>query len=302
MVRDVSTALDPHSSNSFPPLFARLVDDGAVFPPARVPMGEATRAHLAARVGAGSGLTGVFLCPASRLPELITELVRVKPAGPVEVSLVVDNGLGGLPKAVSTVEGRRNLLTLRMVEMAAPTDVDAVWLERVNEFVPEDVVRVVEPRRPQAARGSGGTDAGAEASSEWLDGVRRVAAYGCWPKLRCGGLAVPGVTEVVDFLTAVTAAGTPFKATAGLHRALRGPSRDGGADRHGFLNLLVAVARVQSGGDVTTALTSTDAAGLIAELGRLTAQGVQRVRTTFTSFASSSPAAPLADLERLGLL
>lgn len=136
-------------------------------------MPEALRAHFASRGGEHAGVLGVFLCQASRLPELITELIKIKPKEPLPLSLIIDTGLGGVPKAISIVESRSELLSLRMVEMPAPSDVDEVWLERVSEFVPEDVIRVVEPRR-----GVG-----------WLDGVRNVIEHGSWPKIRCGGKA-----------------------------------------------------------------------------------------------------------------
>jgi hypothetical protein len=102
-------------------------------------MPEALRAHLEGMAGEHAGLLGVFLCQASRLPELITELIKVKPKEPLPLSLIIDTGLGGVPKAISIVESRSELLSLRMVEMPAPSDVDEVWLERVSEFVPEEL-------------------------------------------------------------------------------------------------------------------------------------------------------------------
>ena len=38
------------------------------------------------------------------------------------LSLVCDTGLGGVPKALSIIEGRQELLSLRMVEMPAPSE------------------------------------------------------------------------------------------------------------------------------------------------------------------------------------
>lgn len=257
-------------------------------------MPAAVRAHLDALAGNHAGLLGVFLCPASRLPELIVEVVKAKPAEPVPVSLVVDNGLGGVPKAVSTMESRRNMLRLRMVEMAAPSDVDATWLERVSEFVPEDVIRVVEPVRPGLAD-----------RAAWLEGVRRVARYGCWPKLRCGGLragAFPAVEEVSDFLTAVCAENVPFKATAGLHRAIRYRDEETGFVHHGFVNLMVGVARTLAGRDAAAALQSTDTDALVAELNELSDARAHSVRQTFASYGSCSLDDPVTDLRQLGLL
>jgi hypothetical protein len=269
---------------------ARLVDDAALFPPGNAAMPDAVRGHLAGRAGERAGVLGLFLCTASRLPELITELIKARPAKPVGLSLVVDTGLGGLPKAVSIVESRSELLALRMVEMPAPSDVDEVWLERVDEFVPEDAIRVIEPRR-------GGPD--------WLAGVRRVADRGYWPKLRCGGQAVetfPTVDHIADFLAVLAGSGTSFKATAGLHNAVRHTDPKTGFHHHGFLNLLVATGRALSGDDVRAALASEDGPALAAEAAALSDDAARAVRGVFASYGSCSLAEPVADLEALGLL
>ena len=293
----MSTApeLHPTGPDDVAPLLARLVDDAALFPPGDATMPDAVRGHLAARSGPHAGLVGFFLCPVSKLPDLIVELVKAKPAEPVELSLVVNNGLGGVPKAVSTVEGRKSLLQLRMIEMPAPSDVDATWLERVSEFVPEDVIRVVEPRRPQPVE-----------HDAWLEGIRRVARNGCWPKLRCGGLQAgtfPGVGVVADFMAAVCEEGVPFKATAGLHHAVRHHDDATGFTHHGFLNLLAAVSRSLTGaGDVVPAIETTDGDALVAELRGLSEPSVRAVRQVFASYGSCSLSEPVADLEALGLL
>jgi hypothetical protein len=288
----VSSAVELPSPGPFgiPPLLARLVDDAALFPPGSATMPDAIRDHLAGRAGDQAGMVGLFLCPASRLPELIAELIRAKPATPLGLSLVVDTGLGGVPKAVSIVESRAELLALRMVEMPAPSDVDDVWLERVAEFVPEDAVRVVEPRRGGA---------------EWLEGVRRVAEAGYWPKLRCGGLsteAFPSADQVADFLAVIAASGATFKATAGLHNATRHTDEKTGFTHHGFLNLLVATARALSGGDVRDALTSQDGEALAAEARGLAEPAARAVRSVFASYGSCSLTEPIEDLRGLGLL
>ncbi|PXY32744.1 hypothetical protein BAY60_05540 [Prauserella muralis] len=253
-------------------------------------MPQALKAHFEIRAGEHAGVLGVFLCQASRLPEMITELIKIRPKQPLPMSLIIDTGLGGVPKAISIVESRNELLDLRMVEMPAPSDVDEVWLERVSEFVPEDVVRVVEPRR-----GVG-----------WLDGVRKVIEHGSWPKIRCGGLSkenFPSVDEVADFLSVVSSAtGASFKATNSLHRAVRHTDPDTGFEHHGFLNLLVASARCLAGGDVRAALSSTDGAALAAEARGLSAPAAKAVRSLFASYASATFDEPIADLEGLGLL
>ena len=276
-----------------PSLLARLIDDAALFPPGNATVPDAVRLHLAGRSSDHADVVGLFLCPASRLPELITELIKVKPAKPVELSLVIDTGLGGVPKALSIVESRAELLALRMVEMPAPADVDEVWLERVSEFVPEDVIRVVEPRRGGA---------------EWLQGIQRVIEHGSWPKLRCGGVSeqnFPSIEEVGEFLAVINAGGASFKATAGLHNAVRHTAADTGFTHHGFLNLLMATARLLGGadaGDVHDALGSTDGKALAQEAQNLTEHEALSVRGVFASYGSCSLTDPVADLEELGLL
>jgi hypothetical protein len=289
-----SAAPQPASDQrDVPSLLARLVDDAALFPPGNATVPDAVRLHLAARSSEYADVLGLFLCPASRLPELITELIKVKPAKPVELSLVIDTGLGGVPKALSIVESRAELLALRMVEMPAPSDVDEVWLERVSEFVPEDVIRVIEPRR-------GGAD--------WLNGIQRVIEHGSWPKIRCGGVSTanfPSVEEVSDFLTVINNGGASFKATAGLHNAVRHTDPETGFTHHGFLNMLLATSRLLAGAEtdaVRAALTSTDGKALAEEAQNLTEHEALSVRGVFASYGSCSLTDPVKDLEELGLL
>ena len=278
---------------AIPPLFAQLVDDTSLLLPRSVAPGvdAVVSRYLSARDGRYGGLVGQLVCPVSRLSALVQELARSVPARPVDVSLVVDTGLGAVPKALSTVFSRSSLLTPRTVETAAPPDVDAIWLERVSEFVPEDVVAVVEPRRPAD---SADTDL-------WLDAVRRVAEHGCAPKLRCGGLRasdVPSTTEVEQFLTVVVDAGRPFT-TLGLRAVVRTEEEPA---QHGILNLLVGVARALGGGDVRSALESTDGNALAEELTGLSERAVKGVRGLMSRCGAEQEPVPAAQLATLGLL
>jgi hypothetical protein len=279
---------------AIPPLFSQLVDDTSLLQPRSVAPGvdAVVSRYLSARDGRYGGLVGQLVCPVSRLPALVQELARSVPSRPVDVSLVVDTGLGAVPKALSTVFSRSSLLTPRTVETAAPPDVDAVWLERVSEFVPEDVVAVVEPRRP----------AGMEPAdiSAWLGAVRRVAEHGCAPKLRCGGPRasdVPSVAEVEEFLHVIVDTGRPFT-TLGLRQVVRSEHDN----RHGILNLLVGVARALSGGDVREALESTDGAALAREITGMSERAVKGVRGLLSRCGADPEPVPATQLAGLGLL
>jgi hypothetical protein len=293
----VTTAAGVNSSWAIPPLFAHLVDDTSLLQPRSVAVGidKVVSRYLSARDGRYGNLVGQLVCPVSRLPALVAELARAVPSRPVELSLVVDTGLGGVPKALSTVFSRSSLLTAHTVETAAPPDVDAVWLERVAEFVPEDVVAVVEPRRPSVAEPVG--------TGAWLDAVRRVAEHGCSPKLRCGGPRasdVPSVTDIEEFVRVVVEAGRGFT-TLGLRQVVH--TDDGTVpSQHGLLNLLVAVARALAGGDVRGALETTDGAALAVEIGGLSEQAVTGVRGLLSRCGADPEPVPAAQLAGLGLL
>jgi hypothetical protein len=296
-VRRVSTVREGHpegASSSMPVLFAHLVDDVTLLgPKALVPaMAEVAKRYLAERDGAFGGLTGQLVCPVSRLPELVSELVKLSPADPVDVSLVVDTGLGALPKALSLVQSKEALLTPCTVETAAPPDVDSTWLERVSEFVPEDVLAVVEPRRPL----SGDT-------AEWLNAVRLVSAKGCTPKLRCGGPRpsdVPTVHEVADFLAVADGAPAGFTTSLGLTGLVRA-STEARAE-HGMLNLMVAAARALVGGDVRAALAETDPSVLVGEVSKLSDPAGGAVRGLLARCGCGPASHPGAALAELGLL
>ncbi len=280
---------------AIPPLFARLVDDTSLLRPrATVPGADVVVArYLAARDGRYGGLVGQLVCPVSRLSAVVAELARATPAGPVDISLVVDTGLGAVPKAMSTALSRSSLLTPRSIETAAPPDVDAVWLERVSEFVPEDVVAVVEPRRPQAGDVPG--------TAAWLEAVRRVAGHGCSPKLRCGGPRasdVPSTADVEAFVRVVAEAGCACT-VLGLRDLVR--PADGSA-RHGVLNVLVAVSRALTDADVAGAVESTDGAALAAEIDGLSEADVKGVRGLVARCGVDLESIPAGQLADLGLL
>ncbi|MBY0373285.1 MAG: hypothetical protein K2Q23_04780 [Bryobacteraceae bacterium] len=67
-----------------------------------------------------------------------------------------------------------------------------------------------------------------------LNELAGVAAIGAWGKIRCGGDAVPSNEEVAEFIRECARLRLPFKATAGLHHAMRTD------EMHGFINVLTA--------------------------------------------------------------
>jgi hypothetical protein len=127
-----------------------------------------------------------------------------------------------------------------------------------------------------------------------------LAAHGLGAKVRCGGATVPSEADLGRFVRACGERGIPFKATAGLHHAVRT------AGEHGFLNLLAAVVF----GEEEDALAEADAGAFSldadgfswgarhADAPELAQARVERLR----SIGSCSFFEPVEELERLGVL
>jgi hypothetical protein len=119
-------------------------------------------------------------------------------------------------------------------------------------------------------------------------------------KVRCGGESAPSIEELGGFVRACRERGIRFKATAGLHHAVRTKSE------HGFLNLLAAV--VFGHEEEALAETDEDALHLDEEAfawrdRRATADQLERVREElFSGIGSCSFTEPVEELQRLQIL
>ena len=97
--------------------------------------------------------------------------------------------------------------------------------------------------------------------------VKAIATAGARAKVRTGGVtpeAFPRVERIVDFIGACKHEGVAFKATAGLHHAVRGEYRltyEPGSPKammYGYLNLFVAAALLYTGESEDTALAALE--------------------------------------------
>ena len=137
-----------------------------------------------------------------------------------------------------------------------------------------------------------------EAVDQRLDAV---AEAGLRSKVRCGGAVVPSGAELSSFIRNCRARGLVFKATAGLHHAVRSNGE------HGFLNLLAAVVFE---GHEEAALEETDASAFALDADSFTWSGhsadaaeLARVRgELFHSIGSCSFFEPVEALHALGML
>lgn len=273
---------------AIPKAWSSFVDDAAIFPPGDAALHEATAAYGARRSDPHAGLVGSFVLRDTDLP-----LVRGFDA---PLSVVVTGGAGQIagPAMLCAKLG----LDLAALEIALrdPTDlpgnarrvVAAVDAARLDGGLRDDTPVYVELPAP-------------DPHGPWLAAADVVAAAGFRLKFRTGGLEshlFPSPGAVVRLIDVALDRETPFKCTAGLHRAVRHTDPRTGFEHHGFLNILAATRAAFDGaasGDVIGLLESRDGAAL-AET------DLDGARRWFLSFGSCSVEEPLADLRELGLI
>ncbi|MCE0763631.1 hypothetical protein LWC35_12050 [Pseudonocardia kujensis] len=268
-----------------PALVAGLCDDAAVFPPGLAPLPDAVRAHRERQDTWYAGLVGPLVLGAAALPQLGALLA---PGERLPLSVTLPGGPAGLPAVLAGCA--RLPVELRSVEVAVPEamapaqflDLLAAGPERSGDL--DVYVEVPRDRRRGAVL-------------EALPGRYRA-------KFRTGGVRAdlhPDEAELAAAVAAVVGARVPFKATAGLHHAVRNTDPRTGFEQHGFLNLLLATDALVRGG------TEADARALLAERdGAVVADRVRsvgpEVRALFTSFGTCSITEPRDELVDLGVL
>jgi hypothetical protein len=287
-----------------PPLYAGLVDDAALFPPAGEPLAAAVPAHFAHRRDWYADLVGPFLCPDALLPDLATALEDQPGDDPLVLGLVVAGGAGAIEPALVWA-ARVERIRLAGLEIALRDEpqlgrnVERVALALDSAGLPDDVLVTVEvPRVP-------GWEAALDAAAE----------TGFRVKLRTGGEvseAFPAEREVARFILACLDRELSFKCTAGLHHAVRTtdrptgrPGEVPGLERHGFLNVALATRAGLDGADedaLIEILTDRDTDAISAAVRGLDDRAAASTRRWFTSFGSCSVSDPLEDLLRLHIL
>jgi hypothetical protein len=288
-------------------LFDGLIDYAGLYPPAALPMEQALCEYAGARAGPDGWALNRLVVPTARLEELAGCLAGL-PAGlrgnaPWRLAVTAGEDLVLCAKHAGEFAARQGFegLVIEAFETAVRTPAE---VERARAEVPAAVALMLElplagdlPALAQAVRSAGGI-----------------------AKLRAGGVRaadIPPPAAVLAFLTACAAERLPFKATAGLHHAVRGPAPltdDPGAPRavmFGYLNVLLAALALGSGAGQAEVLRlledeDRDAFRLEPEaIGwgerRFGTEEIARARGAFaTTLGSCSFAEPLRELRELG--
>lgn len=273
------------------PLLDRLCDDAAIFPPGLKPLGQAVPDHLAHARSDHARFVGPFLLSAAAL-EQVGPIAADLPPAAIKLSMTIPDETA-LPAALATVD---RLPAFHLVGVESPISAGTPPQEAIDAIrraVGErDVEVYVEiPRDERRA-----------------EAITATQAAGYKAKFRTGGIRAelyPDEAELTDAIIAVVERGLPFKATAGLHHAVRNTDPERGFEQHGFLNILLAVSVALAGGDrdaVIEALAERDGQRLAARLASLDAEEARAVRHHFRSFGTCSISEPVDEMRDLGLV
>jgi hypothetical protein len=244
---------------------AGAVDYAGLFPPAQLPLADALAEHGRALAGPDAWMLGRFIVPAVQLPVLADAVERdARDGRGWAVSAIVREHMDEDAAAVQAFNQRAahqhvrvDTIECRLSSPPGRGSSDSItWLAKT--FSPAFTVHVEVGVGPTAR-----------------DDLRVLARHQLRAKVRTGGLApdaFPAPASLVAFIESARDVGVPFKATAGLHHAMRGAypvSDDVGAPSatmHGFVNLMLAAAAVGERFPTTTAaalLTRTDHSALV---------------------------------------
>jgi hypothetical protein len=289
-------------------LLSGLVDYAGLFPPAALAMDAAALEYARWRRSPEAFMLGRFVAPAARLGELgrSAEALLPKPGAgePWRVSALLGTDVSADEALVQSFNAScAGRAAVDSVELKATTPSEAeaslaalpAGLTAYVEIAPDDTLAAM------------------------LAALKR---RGARAKIRTGGVvpsAIPEPRDVARFIAACAEAGVPFKATAGLHHAVRAEhalTYEAASPRavvHGFLNVFAAAAFARAGArpsQLEALLRETqpsafrfDASSLSWRELRATAEALEATRRDFAgSFGSCSFAEPVADLRALGVL
>jgi hypothetical protein len=219
-----------------------IVDYAGTFPPASLPLREALSTYAAAGRSAENWLLGRLVLPAGSLDEF-ERLVPEIDAGiaPLTVTVILGGDTSAQAQQLDAVIG----FNKRLAGTAVIASVEFPPLSPSN-------IRQMRPRVPGALEPFFEVPVDAELERR----VGAIAVVGGSAKVRTGGVtpgAFPGPEDLARFIVCCDDAGIKFKATAGLHHAVRGSHRltyEAGSPEspmYGFLNVCLAAALVRLG-------------------------------------------------------
>src|SRR5215217_278700 len=219
--------------------FSGIIDYAGLFPPASQDMSSAAREYARHSAGNDRDLLGRFVVPASRLDELAAAAnPNIPPDSPEwKVSVIATEHPDLTRAAVERFNATYSALVCDSVEMPVASYDD---IAQAASAFGDDIALFLEVS-PHA---------------DPIPLLREIAQTPASAKLRTGGVvesAVPSPEHVLRFVEVCVEEGVPFKATAGLHHAIRGrypltyEAGSATAVMYGYLNIFFGAAFAATG-------------------------------------------------------
>jgi hypothetical protein len=288
-------------------LLRQSIDYAGLFPPAGLGMSAAVENYLRYWAGPEAWALGRFIVPATRLAEFeeaAGDGSFRQAGGPLwRLSALVGPDLTGDLNLIADFQ-RRHPGT------APDMTVDAI------EAKADGVNAIQETMRSAPGRLQIYFEVPIEPDP--IDLLATVARVGARAKVRTGGVtaqAFPSTASLARFIHGCVRANVPFKATAGLHHALRAEypltyEKDSGTGvMFGFLNLFLATALARNGmaeAETCEILEESSPAAFWIDEGaigwrnrRLDGETLGRARESIVSFGSCSFTEPIDELQSL---
>ena len=283
-------------------LLTNIIDYAGLYPPAALSMPEAVNNFAAYQKSEKAWLLSRFVVPAKQLSHFAEAALQhfENETSPLwQVSAVCQNLEEDLEKIASFNNRYSHQIIVNSIEIKAK-DVEIIaQAQMISGFL----TTFFEVQLDDSLR----------------DVLQAIASIEAFAKVRTGGItaaAFPSSIQLAKFIKACTDEDVAFKATAGLHHALRGEypltyAPDSAmATMHGFLNMFIAATFAQNGcseEELTAILEERSVEAFLFENGSITWRDkmvvrghLRNARNLFAlSFGSCSFLEPLEEIQEI---
>ncbi len=239
-------------------LLEKIVDYAGLFPPAGLPLDEASANYVRYRSEADAWMLSRFICPTSRLSDFASTLGTIAAPVPVSALLGTDDDSArfveivarDLTNATANEGERASRIRVESVEVKLPRLSSSTnYLEPLVDRIVNTTPRLtawLEPRLDNDWRNAFPALCDALKAVEPKQARQPVVGL----KLRCGGPdkeSIPAVQQVASVIATCRDYDLPLKFTAGLHHPFRHTNAESNVASHGFINVFAAgiLARAQ---------------------------------------------------------
>lgn len=289
-------------------LLSGAIDYAGLFPPASLSMSKAVANYAAYLNGADSWALGRFILSVAQLDAFAATFKGIAAGGKWRLSGLVGTDIKQeMARVIEFNQRHHDAATIDTIELksASAAKDGLLGTDTIATVCRQFLVYIEIPSEAP--------------SSDQEHLLKAIIEAGARAKIRTGGLtpdAFPSPEALARFLVRCGAAGLRFKATAGLHHAMRGSysltgDREGPtALMHGFVNLFLAAAFARAGwveGCLAEVLEETESTAFRFEPNGVAwrehcipLEVLQRVRSEFLlSFGSCDFEGPITELKQL---